>query len=414
MWILYQTVVAAVLVTGGLALLLRRRRHYLPTLRGRLGQATAIAGDAPVWLHAVSVGEARVAAVLAAGLPSATPLLVTTITPTGQQQAATLFADRGAVAYFPFDLGFAVRRFFDRHAPRLLIAIEGDLWPLVLRDAGRRGVPVLVANGRVGERSFRRWRRLPRFGRWLHGRVAHYAVQTPTDAERLRALGVGTSRITVTGNLKFDQSAPAAAVEAEELIATVAAGRPIVVAGSTMEGEDRVVVDAFRRASRERRGLLVLAPRHPERWSQAESVAAAAGLDVRRRSALSPADRPDVVVLDSLGELAALYRLAAGAFVGGTLVPTGGHNPIEPALFAVPVAAGPSMGNFDDIARRFDEAEAWTRVDDEATLASFFGAAIDGSPALEALGAAGAELVAQGRGAIRRTLAAFEPWLAAG
>jgi 3-deoxy-D-manno-octulosonic-acid transferase len=414
MWILYQFAVALALVVTAPVLLARRGRHYVPTLHGRLGGHRGGTADAPLWIHAVSVGEARVGATLARRMPPDWPLLMTTVTPTGQQQAAALCGDRASIAYLPFDLGFAVRRFLHRFRPRALMLVEGDYWPLVLRHARRRGMPVVVVNGRVGDRSFGRLRRVPRFTGWLLGCVDHFAVQTTDDRERLLGLGVAAGRITVTGNLKFDAPQPTPMPAVEALLGEAAAGRPILVAGSTMGGEEERVLEAFAAAGGGARSLLVLAPRHPERWGDAEARAREAGHATVRRSALPQAPRADVVVLDSLGELPALYRLAAAAFVGGTLVPTGGHNPLEPALHGVPLAVGPSMENFRQIADAFDEAQAWQRVADADALSRFFRRALDEPAALRPAGARGRELVAANRGATERTLDAVMPALREG
>lgn len=409
MWILYQIALALALAVAGPLLLLRRGRHYLPTLSGRLGGHQGPPVKNPLWIHAVSVGEVRVAATLTRSLPADWPLLVTTVTPTGQEQARTLLADRASTAYLPFDLGFAVRRFLSRFSPRALVLVEGDYWPLLLRYTRRRHLPVVVVNGRIGERTFNRLRRVPRFARALFGGIDRFAVQTTDDRQRLVGLGVDSGRITVTGNLKFDAELPARLPEVERLFSEVAGSRPILMAGSTMGDEELPIVEAFRQAGGGERAMLVLAPRHPERWHEVAQGVLRSGLELVRRSELEAADRPDVVLLDSLGELAALYRLAQGAFVGGTLVPTGGHNPLEPAVQGVAVAVGPSMENFRQMAAEFDLAEAWRRVDDDATLAAFFREALSGSAELASMAGRGRELVAANRGAAQRTLAAINP-----
>lgn len=409
MWILYQIALALALAVAGPLLLLRRGRHYMPTLSGRLGGHAGQRVTQPLWLHAVSVGEVRVAATLARLLPADWPLLVTTVTPTGQEQASLMLAQRAATAYLPFDLGFAVRRFFARFSPRALVLVEGDYWPLVLRHAQRRHLPIVVVNGRVGERSFRRLQRVPRFARALLGRVDRFAVQTTDDRERLVALGVDAKRIAVTGNLKFDAAQPVALPAVERLFRQVADSRRIIVAGSTMGEEEKLIIEAFQKAGGGERAMLVLAPRHPERWPEVAQAVLRSGLDLARRSELAAGQRPDVVLLDSLGELAALYRLASGAFVGGTLVPTGGHNPLEPAVQGVPVAVGPSMHNFRQIAAEFDLAAAWRRVTDAADLGDFFSEALADSAELAAMANRGRELVEANRGAAARTLAAIEP-----
>ncbi|HYX24382.1 MAG TPA: glycosyltransferase N-terminal domain-containing protein, partial [Thermoanaerobaculia bacterium] len=373
LWGLYQLAAGAALLAAAPFLLARRGSHYLPTVPGRLGRAAGEAGTADsqgaLWLHAVSVGEVGVAATLARALAPAVPLLVTTVTPTGQERARALFsgqtsgrAGRAEVAYLPFDLGFAVQRFFRRHEPRALVLVEGDYWPLLLREARRRGLPVAVVNGRVGDRSFRRMRRLRPLLGPLFAAVDRFGVQTAGDRDRLVRLGIEPGRILVTGNLKYESPEPPADPELEAALRALAGGRPVLVAGSTMAGEEGPVLDAFAAAGGGERALLILAPRHPERWNEVDALLQARGAGHVRRSALGESSsRPSVVLLDSLGELAGLYRLAAAAFIGGTLVPTGGHNPLEAARFGVPIAVGPAMHNFRDMAAAFDGAGAWRR-----------------------------------------------------
>jgi 3-deoxy-D-manno-octulosonic-acid transferase len=405
-WGLYQLAIGAALLAAGPFLLARRGSHYLPTLPGRLGRAD---GEAPapgaLWLHAVSVGEVGVAATLARALPPEVPLLVTTITPTGQERARAAFAGRAEVAYLPFDLGFAVRRFFRRHQPRALVLVEGDYWPLVLRETRRRGLPVAVINGRVGDRGFRRMRRLRRLLGPLFSGVGRFGVQSGHDRDRLLALGVEPGRVAVTGNLKYESPEPARKPELEAALRILAGGRPILLAGSTMAGEEAMVLDAFHEAG-DGRALLVLAPRHPERWNEVDALLRSRGEDAVRRTALtpSPSGSPSVLLLDSLGELAGLYRLAAAAFIGGTLAPTGGHNPLEAARFGVPLAVGPSMHNFREMAAAFDRAGAWRRVADARELGAAWREWLESPDAAREVGGRALRLVEENRGALARTL----------
>ncbi|HWM91617.1 MAG TPA: 3-deoxy-D-manno-octulosonic acid transferase [Thermoanaerobaculia bacterium] len=430
---LYQLAAGAALLTAGPFLLIRRGSHYLPTLAGRLGSSAAAASGTSsrggfLWIHAVSVGEVAVAATLVKALPADLPLLITTVTPTGQERAKTLFRDRAEVAYLPFDLGFAVRRFFDRYHPRALVLVEGDYWPLVLSEAKHRGLPVSVVNGRVGDRSFGRMRKLKPLLGYLFSRVDRFGVQSAEDRDRLLSLGVPADRITVTGNLKYESPEPAVKPDLEAQIRALATGRPILLAGSTMAEEEEQVLDAFERIGGER-ALLLIAPRHPERWDEVDALLRARGVNAVRRTgipdSLSPAQageragergdginpRPDVVLLDSLGELAGLYRIAAGAFIGGTLVPKGGHNPLEPARFGVPVAVGPSMHNFRDMAERFDRAGAWRRVADAGELAAVWGEWLGNPEAAREQGGRALQLLEENRGALGRTLELLEPVL---
>lgn len=285
---------------------------------------------------------------------------------------------------------------------------------------------VAVVNGRLSDRSFPRlaWlaRRAPSLLRPLLAPVDRFGMQTAADRDRLLALGVPAAKVAVTGNLKFETPEPAARPELEARLTALAAGRPLLVAGSTMAGEDEAVVDAFLDLGGGGRALLVLAPRHPERFVEVERLLAKRGLAAVRRSALDAlggeatapggeTPRPDAVLLDTVGELAALYRLAAGAFIGGTLVETGGHNPLEAARFGVPVAVGPSMENFRDMAERFDEARAWQRVADAAGLAAAWRSWLDDPAAARTLGARAVALVEANRGALGRTLELLAPVL---
>ncbi len=419
-WWLYQLTMVLVLSLAAPVLFARRGRHYLTTLRGRLGFSN---GPRPaagaVWIHAVSVGEVAVAATLIKRLPETLPLVITTVTPTGQEQARAQFKDRApfkdraTVAYLPFDIGFAVGRFFRHFRPSALILVEGDYWPLVLEAARRRGVPVAVVNGRVGEHSASRLRRTPWIARRLFWNgVGCFAVQTGQDRDRLIAAGATPERIQVAGNLKFDSTTPKPKPELEITFRGLAAGRAILLAGSTMLGEDELLLDAFAQLGGGERALLLIAPRHPERFDAVARLVKERGFVVLRRSRLAGDEEPpDVVVLDSLGELAALYRVADIAFIGGTLVPTGGHNPLEPASFAVPTVVGPSMHNFREMAERFEQAGAWVRAEDASQLAEQWEAWLADPAAAKAVGRKAGDLLAEGRGALDRTVELLEPFL---
>jgi 3-deoxy-D-manno-octulosonic-acid transferase len=456
LWLFYEAVLGLALLAAGPFLLVRRGRHYLPTLAGRLGIAAGDGGEGSgggaggdgvaaalgmgggaaggdgggvtgaaaggeratgggLWLHAVSVGEVGVAATLARALPPELPLLVTTITPTGQALARRLFAGRARVAYLPFDLRPAVTRFWRRFAPAALVLVEGDYWPLLLREARRQGLPVAVVNGRVGDRSFRRMRRLrPLAAGLLFSGIERFGVQSAEDRGRLLALGVETARLTITGNLKFETPEPRDNHELATALDRLAGGRPVVIAGSTMPGEEELVLAAFTGLGGGRRALLVLAPRHPERWDEVAELLAGSGQAVERRTRLAvpPHHPPDVLLLDSIGELAALYRQAAAVFIGGTLVGTGGHNPLEAARYGLPIAVGPSMHNFRDMAERFDAAGAWRRVADAAELGRAWREWLTDPATARQQGERAAELLRENRGALDRTMEMLEPILA--
>jgi len=421
MWLLYQAGLCLLLLIASPFLLFGRRGHYLQTLRSRMGRAAALdsVAEAPIWLHAVSVGEVGVAASLIRSLPAETPLLVTTITPTGQQEARRQLADRSTITYFPFDLDFAIRPFLDSVGPSALVLVEGDLWPLVLNRVKKRRTPIIVVNGRVSDRNYRRLQKLRPLLGPLFGPVDFFAVQGAQDRHRLLTLDVPESKIEVTGNLKFDSLPPTRLPELEQEIRRLSAGRWILIAGSTMATEEAIVLDAFARLGGSQRALLLLAPRHPERFAAVGELLQSRNLAHLRRSAFSGsassagAEPPSVVLLDSLGELSSLYAIADAAFIGGTLVDTGGHNPLEPARFGTPIAIGPSMQNFSDIERLFDEAEAWTRVTDAASLAECWQGWIDDPQAASRCGQRAERLAEQHRGALEKTLAVLERHLPA-
>jgi 3-deoxy-D-manno-octulosonic-acid transferase len=256
----------------------------------------------------------------------------------------------------------------------------------------------------VGDRSFARMRRLRPLLGPLFGGVGRFGVQSPQDRDRLVELGVEPARVAVTGNLKYETPEPPVKPELEDSLRRLAAGRPILLAGSTMRGEEEAVLDAHQAAGGGRRALLVLAPRHPERWNEAAALLDSRGVEAVRRSALPAVGEPAVVLLDSLGELAGLYRLAAAAFIGGTLAPTGGHNPLEAARFGVPLAVGPSMHNFREMADVFDRAGAWRRVADAAGLGAAWRGWLDRPETGREVGQRALRLVEENRGALARTM----------
>lgn len=417
MWLVYDFLFLVLLLLAAPVLWARRGSHYLPTLRGRLGGHEGRVVRDALWIHAVSVGEVAVATTLVQALPEDVPVLVTTVTPTGQAQAKKRLHPRAAVAYLPFDLGFAVRRFFRRFRPRALVLVEGDYWPRILREARTRELPIAVVNGRVGDRSFARMDRWPvpsRLLGLLFRPVDRFGMQSRRDRERLIALGVPPDRIAVTGNLKYESPEPKRNPVLAARLRELAGDRPILVAGSTMDGEETHVLDAFEAAGGGKSALLVLAPRHPERWEEVDRLLHRREIPSLRRSRLESADpskRPAVVLLDSLGELAGVYALAASAFIGGTLVPTGGHNPLEPALFGVPIVVGPSMENFRDMARTFDDRGAWARVASAEELGKTWRRRLDDPDLAANVGSRAQALLEENRGALGKTLDLLEPML---
>lgn len=392
----------------------RRRGKKRPPLAQRLGHQLPSLPQGGVWVQAVSVGEVAVARLLLAELRRRHPeipivLSATTATglslATGQQQADT-------VVPFPLDLPGPVRRVLDAARPRLVVLVETELWPEMLAACGERGVPVAIINARVSDRSFRGYRMLRPLLASLLQPVTMALAQEQQDAARLAAIGLPADRIQVLGNLKFDVGPPRTAPQVVAEVRRLAAGRSVVVAGSTKEGEEIQVLRAIRRQLARERIFLLLAPRHPERAGAVLELAAANGFSAERRTLLAAASPGcEVLVLDTVGELAALYELAQVAFVGGSLVPTGGQNPIEAARFAVPVLTGPHFRNFTAVYRRFFEVGGARMVRNESELAGALAEWLSNPDAARRTGEAGRRLLEANAGAAARTVTALEKLL---
>jgi len=396
---------AAVLLTPYWLVKGLRHGKYFSNLKERLGFAfpaldkLAAERAGAIWIHAVSVGEVLSGVTLArrlrAGYPDR-PLIVSTTTLTGQALARERMAFADAVIYFPLDWSLCVRRAFDAVRPSLVLVLETEIWPNFLREAGRRTIPILFVSGRISDRSFARYQKfLGIFGFFLRpllkdalSHASAFLMQSEKDAERMRALGAPAERVTASGNLKYDAELPSPTPLANWLEAELKrSGRsPVIVAGSVVATEEPLALIAFGTLQGEyRNAFLVLAPRKPEQFAAAAEFIDASHRKFIRRSALpipgpGPAgeqsngalnsapgdsailDNVTVLLLDSIGELASLYRLADGAFVGGSLVPSGGHNILEPAAFGKVPVFGPSMENFAEIASRFVSAGAAIQV----------------------------------------------------
>ncbi|MFQ5777759.1 MAG: 3-deoxy-D-manno-octulosonic acid transferase [Terriglobia bacterium] len=436
MYFLYSVLLGTALVLLSPYFLLRglRQNKYLHSLRARLGRlpqnlrprssgSSADLTPGPIWIHAVSVGEALAVAPLLAELRRQFPqrrLLVSTTTRTGQDMAAQrLQAD--ATFYFPLDFGFACRRVLTALRPALVLIAETEIWPNFLREAQRSGARVAFVNGRISDRSFGRYRFWRFFLRRVLENVDFFLMQTEEDARRIRALGAPAARVAAGGNLKFDLPEPARPAFLGDL-ERLANGTPIVVAGSTLAAEEEQVLDALRvsRTVEGKDALLVLAPRHPERFDEVARLLTLRGSNFVRRSRWEVAGgRPEVVLLDTLGELAGVYAAATVAYVGGSLVPAGGHNPIEPALWGKPVVFGPSMENFRAVARALVEARAGFQVRSSDELGLVLATLLGDAGACRRAGAAARALVERERGATARcavriaTLLGQEPGAAA-
>ena len=371
-----------------------------------------------IWLHAVSVGEVSAAAALVRALHARhpdVPLVLTTATPTGRAQAATLFGADVEVRFLPYDTAGSVRRFLARIRPLAAIIMETELWPNLLHECGRRGVPVVFASARLAARSVPRYRR---FGTLFSAglRNAWVAAQSSADAERFIALGADPARTRVVGNLKFDMRLGEAVAEnGRELRRRYLGARPVWTAGSTHEGEEELVLGAHAVLERAVRGaLLVLVPRHPQRFAGVAALLERRGLVFDRRGR-SETVRPEaqVLLLDTMGELTAFYAASDVAFVGGSLVPVGGHNLLEPAALGVPVITGTHTQNGPEIARLLIEAGGALEVADAVALAAAAGRLLADPALRERMGESARSFVEAHRGSLARLLALIEPLLAA-
>jgi 3-deoxy-D-manno-octulosonic-acid transferase len=372
--IVYSSLLLAALVLGAPYWLLRMATsgRYRAGLAGRLGLVpkelrAAVAGRDVVWVHAVSVGEAvaatRLVAESEAALGDGWAVVVSTTTATGQALARERFgADR--VFFYPLDLGWAVRACLMALRPKMLVLMESELWPRMLVECERAGVPVAVVNARVSDRSFARGVRVRTLWQRMLRRVALFLVQSDEDARRLTEMGAHPETVQVTGNLKYDVRTPKQSRVAE-LVREAVGGRPLVVAGSTVEGregdEERLLMQYWPSVLKEvPEAVIVVAPRHPERFAAAYSVMKEYGT-VRatelRAGTAGPVVQGGNILLDTIGDLAAVYELATVAFVGGSLVRRGGHNPLEAARFGVPVVMGTSYENFRDVVERMRTAD---------------------------------------------------------
>jgi 3-deoxy-D-manno-octulosonic-acid transferase len=422
MYLLYSflTLVVFVVVSPYFLYQAIRYNKYIGSLGQRLGYLPVslnVDGEESIWIHAVSVGEALTARALAADLKERYPrlrLYLSTTTIAGQHVARRSLQHVDAVFYFPFDWAFIVKRTLNIVRPRVFVMMETEIWPHLLRLCRARGVRSVLINGRISSRSYPRYRIIRPFFRRVLADVDRFCMQSDESARRIIELGADPSKVTVTGSLKFDSL---------EMPAVVSHGKPrervlrffrlspsrlVLVAGSTVKGEEPAVLKAFSRLKGvSPSAMAILAPRQPERFSEVERLARDAGFVTARRSDL-PIDtepRADVVVLDTIGELAQLYQVATVVFVGGSLVDHGGHNILEPAVFGKPILFGPHMQNFKEIVDAFVGNDAAVQVGSERELEQAMISLATDPVRRAKLGAAARALVEANRGAKEKTLA---------
>ena len=380
-------------------------RKYFPTLKDRLGFLKVPTLHHSVWVHAVSVGEVKSVRKLVQKLRSShsnQPLVLSTITPAGQELAANTRDLADHVFYFPLDLPGAIRRTLDRVNPDLVLIAETEIWPNFLRECRRRGIRVVMVNGRISDRSLPRYRVVRR---WLKRVLDDYTLlgmQTEADRERIESIGADGRKVEVFGNLKYD------ALDVQHTLppdvsAMLSSLHPLWIAASTMPGEDELILEAFSEV-RKRHGdlTLLIAPRHPDRFDAVERTIRERGFSCTRRTRLERG--AEVLLLDSVGELASTFRHASVVFVGGSLVPRGGHNILEPAAFSKPVVFGPHMENFREIRDLFIGADAAVEVHNAAELATTVDALLADTQRSAELGARARQVVEKNTGATERVL----------
>jgi 3-deoxy-D-manno-octulosonic-acid transferase len=356
-----------------------KEKKYIASFRQRLGWKLpeVVLAHKPVWIHAVSVGEVLAAKCLISALQKTqvqSPIILSTITITGQSLAKQEVRGAAAIFYFPFDWNFCVQRFLERFQPRAVILMEKEIWPNFMKACSRRRVPVFLANGRLSEKSFARYSRIKRFMRDLLRRFEAIGVQTHEDRRRFLELGAIDEQVKVTGNLKFDFPFPDIKGQSDLLgwihrALVLDSESQVIVVGSSMKGEELLFLTAFRRVQSDvPEARLILAPRHPERFAEVAMLLRESGIPFRRRSQHNGAESlpgARILLLDTIGELRAVYSLASVAVIGGSFLPFGGHNLLEPAALGKAIVFGPEMSNFAEMSRLFlhEHAARQTSID---------------------------------------------------
>ena len=424
---LYSLLLAAVLIVGAPYWLLRMATsgRYRAGLAERLGRVPdrfhlAASGRDVIWLHAVSVGEVLAATRLVSELESSLGptwlIVISTTTATGQALARERFSASGShpIFYYPLDFAFAVRSWLRALQPKLFVLMESELWHRMLSECRRQEFPVAVVNARVSDRSFLRGMRVRGIWRRLLAKPSLFLAQSDEDARRLVAMGAEAQDVRVSGNLKYDVRAPKQSRVAEQ-IRILAAGRPILVAGSThgatgqeSSSEDEVLLQAWDAVQGEHPSLLVLAPRHPQRFGAVEAlITKRSYLKASSLNEATPTTPADIILLDTIGDLAAVYSVATVAFVGGSLVPHGGHNPLEPAQFALPILMGPSFENFRDIVRRLRAEQGIAITDNAEELRTSLTELLSNAEKATGMGRRARSVFEQQQGATVRTVKAL-------
>lgn len=396
-----------------------RNPDYWRRIPERFGFIEPITTPRVIWIHAVSVGEVRAAVPLVHELAERYPdhsLLITTMTPTGSAQVRELFAGRAAHCYVPYDYPSAVARFLDRTRPLMMIVMETELWPNIFHLCRARGIPVFVTNVRMSESSMRKYLRFASLARATLQQVSRFAAQSQADAQRLLTLGAAPETVEVTGSIKFELNIGASMREAAEVLRiTWGQDRPVWLAASTHEGEDEMVLNALARLKMQARFanmLLVLVPRHPERFAAVARLCKKnyrVALRSENRGVLDPS--VEILVGDTMGELQLFYGAADVAFIGGSLVPTGGHNLLEASAVGKPVVFGPHMFNFQEISQMTLDRGAGVQIQLPEQLAPAVSDFLGNANRRDSAGLAGRKMVEENRGALTANMRLIEQLL---
>ncbi|MBI6543937.1 lipid IV(A) 3-deoxy-D-manno-octulosonic acid transferase [Proteus vulgaris] len=416
---LYQVLLYLIQPLIWLRLLLRSRKA--PAYRKRWGERYGFCKGKVVpqgiLLHSVSVGETLAAVPLVRALrhhyPDL-PITVTTMTPTGSERVRSAFGDDVYHVYLPYDLPGSVNRFLKTVDPKLVIIMETELWPNLISKLHQRKIPLIIANARLSERSAAGYQKLGSFVKTMLQKITLIAAQNQEDGERFIELGLKRSHLHVTGSLKFDISVtPELAARAVALRRQWAAHRPVWIATSTHEGEETIILETHKKLLAQiPQLLLILVPRHPERFPKAEQLTREAGLKYTLRSTDAVPDaQTQVVIGDTMGELMLLYGIADLAFVGGSLVERGGHNPLEAAAHAIPVIMGPYTFNFKNICAKLDQAEGLITVTDSESMATAIASLLNDEDYRRYYGRHAVEVLHENQGALLRLLTLLSPYL---
>lgn len=395
-----------------------KQTGHADKLGERLGSYPFLPPHQVIWIHGASVGEIRAAAPLVKSVHQRFPqhpLLVTSFTAAGRAQAQALFGGRALVALLPYDLPFCVNRWLKCTSPVIGIIMETEIWPNLFAACKRRRLPLLMVSARLSERALKRYRRFHASMRWALNQVAMIAAQSEGDAEYFRHLGVAPEKLKVTGNLKFDMQFPETLGKDGVTLRSKLFGKAtVIVAGSTRDNEELPLLQAFQALLLKQPDcVLVLAPRHPERAAAVAELVKGTGFVCRRRSSGElPVKAGEVLLLDKLGELTHFYAAADMAFVGGSLVPLGGHNLLEPAALSLPVLAGPHLANVGDIAELLKAAGGLIVVEDAKALGEAFVWLVTNPGTRKHIGQAAQQTVTANRGALARTLELVDSYLA--